>query len=256
MKMGHDLPATPDSPAWNEDWLDAKLQELGVSEEVIASAHFETTFENHQSVVIEDALSKPKKAKFVYCGGSMEGAFYQALESGHASRAHRNLNGIDQTGASAGADISSGGANGVMMRVGSSKNSGGWGLKCGSGQFLSIYHPRVLNRTDWRLYKDDSYGRINSHSGNALPRMGAEDGPLASDGDNEILFDAGISVHDQVGILAPGEFERTQLIQKFKDAGREEINGIPIEDFVQTRSGNSRVQTAKKFAGLKKGALP
>ena len=47
------------------------------------------------------------------------------------------------------------------------------------------------------------------------------------------MFRHGISTDKFLGISCESESERTLLIQKFRDAGITEYNGIDIDDFIQ-----------------------
>jgi len=242
------------SDRFNEVWLDMKLGQLGVTPEIVASARFETTFDNHQSVVFDDPAIKSSKVKFVYMGMNPIGLFHQIMDgSGWAARTDRYLNGIEQSGASASSDMLRGGSNGVFTRIGSSSHSSGsdWGLKCGNWKV--VWHPRTLERADWRFYQSDSYGITTGLDSDMRSRDGISGSMETS---NEVLFDAGLGLQDIAGVIAPSQYDKDSMIAKFKAAGVEQLNGIPMEDLIQVQTTNSRTQMAKKFVGLKKGVLP
>jgi hypothetical protein len=237
----------------DEAWLDKRLQDLNVTPEMVASARFETTFDNHQSVVFDDpTIQKSQKAKFVYMGMSEAGVFFQIKDgSGWSSRTTRYLNGIEQSGASAESDMTKGGANGAFARIGYSGHSSDWGLKCEGWKVL--FNKRVLDRTDWRFYQADSYGETRYEDKDMRRRQGVTEAMQVS---NEVVFDEGIAVRDIGGILAPNNFAREKMIDKFKAEGITELNGIPMEELIQVQFTGSRTQAAKQFAGLKKKGIP
>ncbi len=49
---------------------------------------------------------------------------------------------------------------------------------------------------------------------------------------NEMMFRAGISKDEFLGISCEDDFLRTELLDKLRKAGINQINGIDIEDFV------------------------
>lgn len=249
--------ALPPKRLNDEGWLDARLASHGVTEEMVASARFETTFENHQSVVFDDPkVDDSPNIKFVYQGNSFEGIFYQILDgSGWSSRSARYLNGIEQGGASAADDVATGGATGAFARIGKTGAKGGWGLKCEGWKV--VFHPRILKRADWRFYTSDSFGRITG-DGSFQPGAGKErhgvTGSMSSS--NEVLFDQGMSVKDVAGILAPSAGDRQKMLDQLAKEGITELNGIPMADIVKVQPSSHRDKCASVFPALKSGVMP
>lgn len=242
----------------NEAWLDQKLKELDVSPEMVASARFETTFEDHQSVVFDDPkVAANKHIKFIYMSQDPMGCVQNIVEgAGFASRTHRYMNGIEQGGASVGDDLESGGANGAFLRLGSTKTgSSSWGFKSDpSSRMVAVFHPRILNRTDWRHYKDDAFGGTKGGHHYAHDREAA----LADPGDvnNEIVVDGGVSLRDMAGVLCKTKAQADEAIERLTKRGVTEVNGIALKDFFVVQSGTSRATNAKLLIGLKPGVLP
>ena len=50
---------------------------------------------------------------------------------------------------------------------------------------------------------------------------------------NEIMFRQGVPKEHFTGIVCPNESWRATLLEKLKEAGITEINGVPVEDFVK-----------------------
>jgi hypothetical protein len=255
---GEDNQVFPTSVRSNEAWLDDKLKELGVTQEQVKSARFVTTFDNHQSVVFDDPdIQKNSKVKFVYMGMYGDSIFYQIADgSGWAARTNRYLNGIEQGGSSVTDDLQKGGANVAFCRVGLSGMSGDMGFHCDANKWKVLFNKRVLDRTDWRLYDGDGFGTLKPTDYKLNYARKREQIGDIIDNNNEIDFDQGIAVSDIGGILAPDEYARDAMIKRLKDAGFEELNGIPMEEMIQVQTTKSRNKIAQQFQGLKKGGIP
>ena len=106
---------------------------------------------------------------------------------------------------------------------------------CGSGYRL-IIDEAELGRTDWYAYTGDNFGTtqpstFHSRQGSEEFVRGQKEGYYQSG--NEIMFRQGIPATSIQKIRCPGERERSRLLQAFRNAGITEVNGVPIEDFVE-----------------------
>ena len=148
---------------------------------------------------------------------------------------------MKKCGASPGADMKSGGSDGVFTRLGT-KTDMSYAMSFLGDDYRVIISPDVLNRTDWYAHRGDSFGAARTTDARWQKRLGSMDFIKSETGskysnnsftsDNEILFRHGISTDTFVGISCQDERRRKALLDKFSAAGITEFNGVPIEDFV------------------------
>ncbi len=258
--LAYNNDSIPYSKFQDEEWLDEKLKKYDL-EQYVEGATIQNTFQGKQSVVIADQ-DKIKEAGnlFVYSSIGIGTAFnHGKYRIGAGARLDRYITGFGEKGASAADDEIKGGGSVAFLRIGrEAMGNNPWGWQSDpDDKILAIYHPRTMQRTDIRAYDDDAYGKTNLGSEDYSATYSSKHKNLkVTIGSNEIDFENGISTNDMAGICCPSASKRKQLLDMWKKEGIEEINGIPIEDFVVVYQGESRAQLAKKVAGLKEGVLP
>jgi hypothetical protein len=235
----------------DEAWLDQQIESRKLKAK-LKTASIETAWEGKASVVVEDVnKAKAKGVGFVYSRRSSVGSVFARLLDGTGLYSNRSKlqSGVVGNTTSLNGDNGNGGTNAVFCRMGNTNADGThWGNVPGHGPLL-VFHPRCLRRTDWYAHNSDSFGSTNSGSANREKAYGH------TSGNNEINFEDGISFQNLAGVACDNESQRTQLIAWLKEEGIEEYNGIPIEEFIIVRSGNSRSYVTENLKGLQEGAL-
>jgi hypothetical protein len=241
---------------WNEDsfspmtmhdeaWLDGQLSKLGAKGKV-EGLRVVKTFDNHISVIADDA-EKFQKWSFPYVGAGLSGTFLQLIQgSGWASRKNCLVHGVWHSGQSPGPDIQSGGSKGVFCRVAGVNSVVSESYAC-----QIIFSPRLFKRVDWWRYNTDGYGNTNSHQAHGSSvTYGKKRYETDLNGLNEILFEGGVGLKDIVAVVVDDSDERKQMIAALKKAGKTEINGKSLEDFIvgKVHKGVSVFGTAADFA--------
>ena len=194
------------------------------------------------AVYYDPAQAKALKAAgadYVWCGVGSADSVVSIIQSGGLRSTNRRcLSGIRLTGASPSQDMRTGGADNVFTRIGVKNVHGKVRYDksfCGSGYRL-IIDEAELGRTDWYAYTGDNFGTtqpstFHSRQGSEEFVRGQKEGYYQSG--NEIMFRQGIPATSIQKIRCPGERERGRLLQAFRNAGITEVNGAPIEDFVE-----------------------
>ena len=116
-----------------------------------------------------------------------------------------------------------------------------------------ILHPRLANRTDWFAWDTDTFGTTGNYKN---PRQAQYKNTKDT---NEVDFEDGINLRDAAGIVAHSQDQVEHIKSIFKANGKEEINGIPLDDFVvyQPHHMHSKKELiAKSIKGLQEGVLP
>jgi hypothetical protein len=148
-----------------------------------------------------------------------------------ASTERRRLMGIGAgTGMSESADMGTGGAKSVFLRV-HPKPSSGPALYWDDASVL-------LRRSDWYGYNSDHFGSINPESGHSTSGMCRDPQKLAgfTGGGNEVMFRHGI---DLVGDEAPSLIrcssptQRKNILEILNARGITHLRGKPVEEVVR-----------------------
>ena len=124
-------------------------------------------------------------------------------------------------GMSSGPDMHSGGGDFIYFRP----NHGTITTASGNGQV--VMHPKAAMR---RL---DIYGN-QSDTGTGKHSDGKQVYDIMKGNPYEIVFKHGVPVSDMWYVTLPNSTIRQQLIQELKNHGIDEINGVPVEQFVLT----------------------
>jgi len=227
------------SKAHDEDYLDAKLKELGLKT-LVKTATIKHAFQGGTVVEVEDA-NRFKKAGwfFPYVGTSEDGAVAQILQgAGWSARKDRFTMGtyeegkaLHGTGMSADSDVQTGGSQGTFFRVAGKKNA------LSTGYYVDfIAKPKLFKRTDWWRFNGDGFGKTSSGGpGQSIESAKTRKQTVLTAENNEIVFEKGVALEDMVCALADNESIAKRIRKKLKDSGITEINGKSLEEFVQVK---------------------
>ena len=163
-----------------------------------------------------------------------------AIKTGaFSSTTTRWTSGILENGASSGTDQHTGGASYFFTRP--------WGETPPSGGLSLVFGPETLERTDWHGSTSDHYGCTNPNHG-----MGSgftnRPGRYGVGSMYEVCFQSAIGLSELRAISCDAG-KKTSIVAKLKATGIHEINGIPVEDFVQETAYYSN------GAGIKKAVM-
>ena len=219
--------------------LDEILKDLGIDQKRVDGVELRKVCDGY-AVYYDPAQAKALKAAgadYVWCGVGSADSVVSIIQSGGLRSTNRRcLSGIRLTGAGPSQDMRTGGADNVFTRIGVKNVHGKVRYDksfCGSGYRL-IIDEAELGRTDWYAYTGDNFGTTQPstfHSRQGEFVRGQKEGYYQSG--NEIMFRQGIPATSIQKIRCPGERERGRLLQAFHNAGITEVNGVPIEDFVE-----------------------
>ena len=129
-------------------------------------------------------------------------------------------------------DFGTGGSGSAFARLVPKEVASGFYL---TGGYTLVINPEVLNRTDWYAYENDRYGSIEEEtfSLRSSPDEFVDNMKRAANMTNEVMFRRGIDPKMFTGICTKYLDDRDRLIEEIRNSlGVEEINGIPLEDFV------------------------
>ncbi len=227
-----------------EKAIDDILAKAGIDDKRIQGMQLKEVFPGYSTYVDDSAsmLYRKAGATHVWAGVDSPDAVVAICQSdGFAATNYRITSGMKKCGASPGADMKSGGSDGVFTRLGT-KTDMSYAMSFLGDDYRVIISPDVLNRTDWYAHRGDSFGAARTTDARWQKRLGSMDFIKSETGskysnnsftsDNEILFRHGISTDTFVGISCQDERRRKALLDKFSAAGITEFNGVPIEDFV------------------------
>jgi hypothetical protein len=148
-----------------------------------------------------------------------------------ASTERRRVMGVAAgKGMSETADMKSGGARSVFLRVHG---------KPSSGPALYWSDPTtLLRRSDWYAYNTDHFGSLNPKSGHSTSGQTRDPATVAafSGGSNEVMFRHGI---DLLGSEAPSLIrcaspaQRAEVLKVLADRGITKLGGKPVEEVVK-----------------------
>lgn len=227
-----------------EKAIDDILAKAGIDDKRVQGMRLQEVFPGYSTYIDDAAAMQYRKAgaTHVWAGVDSPDAVVAICQSdGFAATNYRITSGMKKCGASPGADMKSGGSDGVFTRLGT-KTDMSYAMSFLGDDYRVIISPDVLNRTDWYAHRGDSFGAARTTDARWQKRLGSMDFIKSETGskysnnsftsDNEILFRHGISTDTFVGISCQDERRRKALLDKFSAAGITEFNGVPIEDFV------------------------
>jgi hypothetical protein len=177
-------------------------------------------------------LSDPKKLVNMFKGGV-----------GAAGINERNAQGIAAAGSSYHADVGTGCASGMTVRV-ATKNNDGKKASGGYGAIRIIVAPDELDRTDAFLHKGDQYGCMNPNKAGTQGasyrnRKDLNDSLTTASLNDELVVRQVLPAGKILRVSVDSETIRQNTIKAFKSDGIHEVNGVPVEDFVVLAGGRS-----------------
>jgi len=224
--------------------LRARLKKLGALSD-LGKIEEQEVFKGYHSHVIPGRWKEMEGLLFVWNGIGSQEAALSIMRSGLMSIHERNLAGIARFGTSYSSDEGTGSGDGSICRVAVKKGSShSFSGHHGAGKYQAILHPDVMDRLDPYMHSTDRFGNCDPNNGNygsAWRNRKPVDKTVASlnksySSGNEISFRKGIHKSKIVRITCSSEGNRKSLITAARDEGFEEVNGIPIDDFVVVAS--------------------
>lgn len=221
--------------------IDKILAKAGLDDKRIQGMTLKEVFPGYSTYVDDAALMEYKKAGLTHVWVGVDSADSMVAickSDGFTATNYRITAGMKKCGASPAADMRSGGADNVFTRLGC-KVDMDYQMSFLGEDYRVIISPEVMNRTDWYAHRGDSYGVAKLDDPRWKKRLGTTEFIKSETGStydftcsNEILFRHGIGTDQFVGISCQDECRRQILLEKFKDAGVTEFNGVPIDEFV------------------------
>lgn len=228
--------------------VDKILRKHGITEARATAMEAKEVFSGYTTLVDNSATMEYRKAGLthIWAGVGDENALVDIVTGdGFTTTNYRARNGLKKFGsggASESSDVLTGGSDAVFTRIGVNATRPYEDSFLG-GRYRVLIDPEELNRTDWWAYANDNYGNAKLDTAGTCASVGFADRqtPIefikAMKKDyrcgNEIMFPKGISSEKFIGVSVQDDNLRNKLLQKFKDRGVKEINGVPVEDFVQ-----------------------
>lgn len=219
--------------------LDSYLKRAGIDPARAGRMKMKQVFDGYSTLVEEGIASEYQKegVRYLWAGVcDMDDVVQIVKGRGLISNNGRYRFGMTRRGASPEMDFKTGGSDNVFTRLGI--RSGG--RQRFSDSFMGngyriLIDPKELERTDWYAYLEDSFG--SSQANDLARRLPAKEFFRRMRKtyweDNEIMFRHGIRSERFLGITCDSEVQRAALLDRLRDAGVKEINGIPIEQFVE-----------------------
>ena len=219
----------------------AAAKGMGSGEALAASAGYDPRPRASGGWLVWDRFDVAADAAAVRKGFGSRGLYHhvthnnlvQMLQVGGvlASTERRRVMGVAAgKGMSETADMKSGGARSVFLRVHG---------KPSSGPALYWSDPTtLLRRSDWYGYNTDHFGSLNPKSGHSTSGLTRDPSTLAgfSGGSNEVMFRHGI---DLLGAEAPSLIrcsspaQRAEVLKVLSDRGITKLGGKPVEEVVK-----------------------
>jgi hypothetical protein len=224
--------------------LKKMLKAAKVSTEEIANTKHEEVYPGYSAHVQKGRHKKllEKGLRFAHHGAD-EGAILSILQTGPMGIHERNQHGIGKTGVSYESDVASGSGDGVLCNLATAnqdgKSTNGYSFSKG---YQVIVHPEELDRLDTYMHFGDQFGNCRDDNGTWTGRTSLEAKIAAQNKasqHSEMSFRKGIRPERMMRITCGNENARKNMIKKARAAGIQEVNGVPIEDFliVETKVG-------------------
>lgn len=216
------------------------LKNAGISDNRVRNMKLQEVFPGYSTYIDDAAGLEYRKAgaTHIWAGVDGEDSVVAICRSdGLTATNYRITGGMKKCGASPGADMQSGGADNVFVRLGTTKNQDRYRNSYLGDEYRIIIDPEELSRTDWYAHEYDRYGAANPTDWRWQERPSSpqfvKDMKKSYNGSNEIMFRHGISTEKFVGISCETQSARTRLLNAFHAQGITEVNGVPLEQFIQ-----------------------
>lgn len=225
--------------AAREKEINKILKSAGIDDARVSNMKLKEIFPGYSTYVDDAAAMEYRKAGATHIWAGVDGeqsVVAICRSDGLTATNYRITGGMKKCGASPGADMKSGGADNVFVRLGV-KNNNRYGDSYLGDEYRIIIDQKELTRTDWYAHEYDRYGISRPDDWKWLERPSStqfiKDMKKNYQCGNEIMFRHGISTDSFVGISCQTESNRTRLLNAFHDAGITEMNGVRLEDFIQ-----------------------
>lgn len=219
--------------------LKAKLKALGVKDEDLETIEEQEVLPGYSTHVMKGRWKKLAKGKLRFLEHGISGVddLMSVLQTGLLGIHERNLHGIEHTGASYPSDVGSGSGDGVLVQpvcesgLKSPITSQGW-----SKSYQAILAPDVMDRLDTYTHPGDRFGACKRGDQRWEKREPDDDqfAKLAGHHNSgaETSFRRGVQLDKILRITVQNTPTRNDLIKVAKKRGIQEVNGVPIDDFI------------------------
>ena len=232
----------------------AALKKVGVNEKRLKSIKHVEVLPGYSTHIEPGRHKKLQAAGMLFPShGIKAGNIVSILEKGALGIHERNSAGIANVGYSETADTTSGSGEGVLGHVFTKSSGGSQPSKSGASFTFDaqlIIDPREMDRLDTYLHFGDSYGcatPFNSGYGSASTWNNRK--PIESKvksleknfQHHEINFKRGVAPERILRVHANTEQTRVQMIKALQAKGVNEINGVPVEDFIVAQQTSNQI---------------
>ena len=221
-------------------WLHKLDSSELVPEEVSSKLTREEVISGYFTFVEKDAHKKYQQISpyAVYHSLCSPSTLPKLIRAGGLLSTHeRYRRGLLFSGLSSSKDLESGGGDSVFTRLVTSEGVKGRSTLSGvaSNDGTIIFHPRILDRTDWYAYSSDNYGKTSTEefSRRQSPRqVFSEQENSGYNHSNEQMFRCGISTNDILAIAVTDEEGLINLRHVLHIDGIDTLNDRPIEEMI------------------------
>lgn len=217
--------------------IDGVLKKLGITQKRLDAIQVRKVADGYWTLYDPEnvALAKKYGAAYIYHEASSIDAAANVLSSGELlATTNRYGRGIFATGASSFADMGTGGADSVFTRIVFDNQVGKENRYGNFGDYVFVFDPKVLERTDWYAYDGDRFGTTEDYAFNI--RYGTAEHFKRSRNNyrrgNEIMFRKTVPLDTLTEVRVPSR-DRQALIDKLHSVGILQINGIRLEDLIK-----------------------
>jgi SPP1 gp7 family putative phage head morphogenesis protein len=220
--------------------LDDVLKRLGITQKRLDAIKMKKVTDGYHTFYDPEnyKIAQQQNAAYLYHEARTYESAKSILQTGELMATTNRFNqGITIRGASTDADMASGGADGVFTRL-VFKNQVGKNERYRSfGNYVFVFDPKALERTDWYAYRFDEFGSTKPNKFSA--RSGTAEHFTQTSGSysrsNELIFRNTLPTDLLKEVRVPAK-ERTMLINDLTAAGITQINGKPIAKFIKVVS--------------------
>lgn len=217
--------------------IDNVLHRLGITQKRIDSIEIRKVSDGYWTLYDPENLRLAKQYDVAYLyheASSLNGAAAVVKSGELLATTNRYNMGIITQGASSSADIRTGGADSVFTRIVYKHNIGTEERYGSFGDYVFVFEPETLTRTDWYAYEYDEFGTTELSTFSR--RYGTEElfrrTSASYSRSNEILFRKALPLKTLREIRVPAS-EVQDMIDKLHSMGITQINGIRVEKLVK-----------------------